>query len=71
MSKINRNILIDICLDEIDVAKDKLSTIKNDKDQRLLFEGWIRRQKQVLKELNYRKQLNEKSKTRKDRKNIE
>lgn len=70
-SKVNKNILIDICLDEIDAAKDKLRSIKNDKDQKLLFEGWIRRQKQLLKELNYRKQRNEKSQTRKDKKNIE
>ena len=70
-SKVNKNILIDICLDEIDAAKDKLTSMKSDKDQKLLFEGWIRRQKQLLKELNYRKQRNEKSQTRKDKKNIE
>ena len=60
MEKVNKNILIDICLDEIDVAKDKLKSTKNDNEKRLLFEGWIRKQKQTLKKNGYRRK-NEKS----------
>ena len=62
MGKINRNILINICLDEIDIAKDKLKSIETESDKRILYEGWIRKQKQILKENGYRKQKNGKSK---------
>lgn len=53
--------IINACLDEIDTAKDKLKTIK-DEDQRILLEGWIRKQKQILKENKYRKAQNGRTK---------
>jgi len=52
MPKSVKKIQIDACLDEIDVCIDHLEN-KPRKEQVSKLQGWIRKQKDTLKDLNY------------------
>jgi len=54
MDQYTKKSIVNACLDEIDISRDKLKSIKDDSEQRILFQGWIRKRKQTLKELGYK-----------------
>jgi len=54
MNSQERKIIVDSCLDEIDVCCNKLEEGKLSQNSKKNLLGWIRKQKILLKEVKYR-----------------
>ena len=57
MNKNDRKFIVACCLDEIDACYDKLEKGKLSQMAKRNLTGWVRRQKETLKEVKYRGKL--------------
>ena len=54
MNNKDRKFIVNSCLDEIDACYDKIESGKVSKDAQGKFMGWVRKQREILKEVKYR-----------------
>ena len=65
-SKVDRKVLIGICLDEIESALNALEKRGVSKVAKSRCRGWVKKHKEVLKTLKYRGKIARKSRVERD-----
>ena len=54
MNKTDRKFIVNSCLDEIDASYDKMESSRTSEKAKKNLRGWVRKQKEILKEVKYR-----------------